>query len=88
MRLDQLEIPTFDGPEHNDSLASLIGTPGQIGFANSIRPAMLKRFAKELPSNVMAALRSITDSTWWIANQRATKAEEINWPKTWKAKPQ
>lgn len=48
------------------ALPALTGTPKQVKWATTIRAEAL---ALEWPPQVAATLRSINDSTWWIANK-------------------
>lgn len=84
VKLEDMELPI--GPEHDSEVLPLIGTEGQVKWAGSIRPSMLKKSAMFLPPNVLCAIRTIQDATWWIANRDVQNTDNIRWPKSWAMK--
>lgn len=79
MKLSEVEIPKVD-PDL--PLPPLRGTPKQVKWAQALRPRMLApRIAASAPA-LFAAMKSITDSTWWIANHNRN-FENWTWPKEW-----
>lgn len=59
--------------------AALVGTPDQIGAAQSIRNAMAATYRARGRRDVVDVLLSITSAGWFLAN-RNRSLEEIRWP--------
>lgn len=79
--IEDLELPP--GLSERDRLPELVGTPKQVSFAELVRSHMLSRCSAFLPAQVVAAMRTIADASWWIANK---DRDEIRWPRTWPRK--
>lgn len=77
---DDLILPE---PPEGNALAKLAGTEKQIAWARSLRVELLRTWGAALPPDLMAALRTITDSSWWIA-QRGRRHDAIKWPNGWR----
>lgn len=68
-----------------EALAVLQGvSASQIKFGSNMRAKKMPEWSPDLPDIVYEGLRTITDSTWWIANQNADTSE-IKWPVSWLA---
>ena len=63
------------------------GSDAQIRWAESLRDKLLDEWESDLPHEVVDAVCTITDATWWIANKDA-EAGEIKWPRAWAEKQQ
>ena len=59
------------------ALPALTGTPKQVKWATTIRENAL---ALEWPPDIEAKLKSIVDSTWWIANKTITTSMKFKEP--------
>jgi hypothetical protein len=61
------------------------------GSDENVRLAELLRHDKpvkwNLPAPIASCLKSISDSSWWIANQLAEVPGEILWPESWVRTP-
>jgi len=78
MKLDEVEVPVIAS---NLPLPPLQGSDRQVKWAESLRPRMLGSVATSNPK-LAAAMRSIDDATWWIANQ-SRSFSSWTWPKEW-----
>lgn len=78
---DVLELPNCGD---NPPLAELtVGSSRQIAWAESIRGSMLRSSFKDSRFvKLAAAVKTINDATWWIAN-RDRRVEDMRWPREW-----
>lgn len=77
---DLVNLPT----EVVDRWPELSGSAEQASFAGRTRFRKYAEWIGRLPPEVLQAIKSITDSGWWIANADATSAT-IGWPEEWVA---
>jgi hypothetical protein len=79
--MDRLTLPP--GIPDGEPLPALTGTPGQVAFAEKLRPKMLALTARFVAPEVVRAMRTIAESSWWIGNKDRQWVGEIRWPKEW-----
>jgi hypothetical protein len=74
------------GIPEGQPLPALSGSPAQVEYAKSVRPAKLAAIKAEpmATERLLAAMRGITSASWWIANKERPLAE-IRWPKEWRS---
>jgi hypothetical protein len=70
-------------PGHREPLPALRGTAAQVEWAEELRPAMLSRLWSADNLNVLAAIKSINDASWFIANRGVVSIEDLKLPTQW-----